>query len=477
MKKLVFLFVCIFSVLLCVPRNRLAALNVISTDIVTFIDGNPIESYLILKQIFVSVEDLKGYGFLVTEDKEKETILVILEKSETTKRVFFPKEKINVLKEDYIVGKSLYPVQETTKKVYLEEKQAATVYMVEERICIPIEELKQFGSINWEEETRQIRVEIWETQLKENLNVIFSTRKTNSYLNAFNETTIGVYKYGKNQGKFFCFYDYVVNDGTNYFYDGYNQNYLQYENDELNGYCLFTSFRDDSYPCERIEGYYTDGKLNGWVRHGFANDNYRYGYYVENVVQYIDGELQLPRDLVPTPHIIDISATGLTSENRDVYHALASESGDTIEPYFFKNGLKKSHRGQSGFFELYMDGRLMRSENRKYKYVLFAEDAVDVSSSCYLTREGNLYNENQTIIMKDVKAFISLHPQDNESDNETIVLKKDGSVWQCFIPRDYFPGDSQEYLGPPLFIMEDCVALFGSYNKTFALKSDHSLWS
>ena len=70
---------------------------VLYTDIVTYIDGEAIQSYNIEGYTAIIVEDLESFGFDVEWDNEARTLTVVRDPSETVSSSYIPEENTHTV--------------------------------------------------------------------------------------------------------------------------------------------------------------------------------------------------------------------------------------------------------------------------------------------------------------------------------------------------------------------------------------------
>lgn len=132
------------------------------TDIVTFIDGSPIESYNYNDYTYVVAEDLANYGFDVKWDGEKRELAVTREKF-----AFSPYAGtfVNEKKTDKSsVGAAKFSVYPTDIKTYVNGEKS-DAYNINGKTIINTDWLGLFGSCSYDDILRRYDVKILENEI------------------------------------------------------------------------------------------------------------------------------------------------------------------------------------------------------------------------------------------------------------------------------------------------------------------------
>lgn len=120
------------------------------TDIVAYIDGQPIESYNIDGETAIVAEQLIGYGFNVTWNAEERSLSI----TEGTRLV--PKRDVTVLDiPPAIIGKKKSEVYYTDIVTYIDGAPVKS-YNVGGSTIIIFDSLSAFGDISWQSDERTI---------------------------------------------------------------------------------------------------------------------------------------------------------------------------------------------------------------------------------------------------------------------------------------------------------------------------------
>ncbi len=122
------------------------------TDIRTYINEKPIQSFNIDGYTAIAVEDLKIYGFDVEWDEKGRILNVTNENSE----VVNPSVQIPYVSND-LIGKKALPVLYTDIKTYINGEEVES-YNIGGKTIINIAKLNQFGNINWFPSSREIKI-------------------------------------------------------------------------------------------------------------------------------------------------------------------------------------------------------------------------------------------------------------------------------------------------------------------------------
>jgi len=152
MKRLLFLLLATFILSNTVYAENKEVAKTQETNIVCTIDGLFIESYAIDGFMYLPVEKLSDYGFVVNE----------------TANGFDLDRKEIVYFDGYYDEKDTNGnliVYENTTPVIINDKVANT-YLIEDRIVIQADELLAFGDVSWNENTQTVEISIIANELK-----------------------------------------------------------------------------------------------------------------------------------------------------------------------------------------------------------------------------------------------------------------------------------------------------------------------
>ena len=158
MKKIMFLIlicgVMIFSV--CPVFAQKVA---VKSDIKAYIDYTPIGSYNVDGYTYVIAEELRNYGFDVIWNNDERTLKII--RKELTSPIY-TKE---LFEADTDPVSSSYLIYPTDIKTYLNDIQANS-FNIGGQTVIQIDELARCGNFEWDAENREVKVTIYEAELK-----------------------------------------------------------------------------------------------------------------------------------------------------------------------------------------------------------------------------------------------------------------------------------------------------------------------
>lgn len=518
MKKGFICFIlCAFIGLSTMPAYAAPSTSVLSTDIVTFIDMRPIASYNINNSTYIAAEDLQGYGFSVQWDGENRSLTVTRSPDPNANYAFMPKEGINVLKKDCVIGKRLFTVYPTDIRTVV-GGDPVSAYNINGKTLINVNELERFGYISWNGNKRKIDVKILEKELGQQYSVITENYKQNYLLledtsqgytaseydvtryigevdrnsphgiglmetegadscQTYNNIALGYFQNGLKHGAMLEKNTFHTICCINHFYTQYSYDLLQYENGQLNGYCLLTYERDDNYDnCTRTEGFYQDGQLNGWGRIGHFDDDYLYGFVIDEEGIYKNG-LFSPLDnakKLPAENIVSLNADqepALITENGDYYVFQKFADSENYSPFYIGNGIQKRIH-PPGDLILKQDGTLIMKNDITGELITVANGVKDFNSSCYLTKDGRLCNYTHATLLDNVKEI--------SGNDRILALKNDGSVWY-FRSNGYYKYQNSNWidgkdLSKPIFIMDHCNSIFAGSSVFYAVKEDSTLY-
>ncbi|HIW57155.1 MAG TPA: WG repeat-containing protein [Firmicutes bacterium] len=131
--------------------NPIRRSEILSTDIIAYIDGAPIRSYNIDGYTGVIVEDLRDYGFEVNWNEDTRTLSVSYNQTgNTAAAAYIPEENAAP------AGSHIAYAHKTDIKTYVSGDEVAA-YNIGGETIILIDELSRFGEITWDEESRSVR--------------------------------------------------------------------------------------------------------------------------------------------------------------------------------------------------------------------------------------------------------------------------------------------------------------------------------
>ncbi|MGV8145797.1 MAG: glycoside hydrolase family 26 protein [Alkaliphilus sp.] len=124
---------------------------VLETDIKTYINGNPINSFNINGKTAVVVEELGNYGFDVRWDGVARNLIVSRDKNKEFSLIFTNNE------EDFIIGRRAFNVLYTDIKTYIDGVRIES-FNINGLTAIYISSLKKYGELSWDNSTRTVKL-------------------------------------------------------------------------------------------------------------------------------------------------------------------------------------------------------------------------------------------------------------------------------------------------------------------------------
>ena len=131
--------------------------EVITTDIVTYIDEQPIPSYNINDYTYVIAEELAHYGFDVYW-RAAERKLEIYEKGGEIPCCYPDAEKINLRKDATPKGQHAFDVYETDIVTTL-NNEPVNAYNVDGQTLIQVDELSRFAYFSYDDTRREVKID------------------------------------------------------------------------------------------------------------------------------------------------------------------------------------------------------------------------------------------------------------------------------------------------------------------------------
>lgn len=135
--------------------------EVLSTDIVTFIDGSPIESYNYLDYTYVVAEDLRNYGFDVAWDADARRLDITRPERNFTPYI---DDFVNVKKGGNLFV-PVFDVYVTDIKTYINGALAQS-YNIDGRTIINTDALQVFGICTYDNDKRRYDVDILSREIE-----------------------------------------------------------------------------------------------------------------------------------------------------------------------------------------------------------------------------------------------------------------------------------------------------------------------
>ncbi len=333
MKKMIsviMFFILIFSAAYAADFGVIG--EVLTTDIICFIDEQPISSYNINGFTYVIAEELGGYGFSVLWNAEKRTLSVNRDKE--ADRIFPSIDIINVKKGTERIGDFRYNVYSTDIVTYLNGEKIDACN-VNGRTLINAEFLSSCGLVSYNNDIRTIKVDLvsfdaaeykkgetvslpcekiegkitYTGETKDNLPNGYGTIKeeyeyTNGLMSSEAYYTSGLFKDGKKNG-------YISFAGTKIPHNGSDRrkreyfSLTEYENDEIADYSLSLTYMDGQLEVRSEQ-------TKNYKRECVIDPTYKYGYRIEKE-GYTNswGEIT-SYEKIPTPEIKAVDVGEIT---------------------------------------------------------------------------------------------------------------------------------------------------------------------
>lgn len=135
--------------------------NVLSTDIIAYVDNIPIHSYNYQNHTYVMAEELRDYGFDVVWNGKNRTLNITLPQKRTEKEMSYEEEQrfLSSAKAE-TPGKKRFDVYQTDIQVLFDgkpiqtEEHAKTSVNVNGNTLVLFSALKHFGDVKWDQEYR-----------------------------------------------------------------------------------------------------------------------------------------------------------------------------------------------------------------------------------------------------------------------------------------------------------------------------------
>lgn len=135
--------------------------NAVKSDIRAFIDYTPIESYLINGYTYIIAEQLANYGFDVSYDVDSHSLYISRKKFTTP---IYTKEMWNASVSKQVGA----DIIDSDIQVYL-DGQIANSYAIQGNVLIMFDELQRYGTVEWDQYSRQISSTIFKHELQREL--------------------------------------------------------------------------------------------------------------------------------------------------------------------------------------------------------------------------------------------------------------------------------------------------------------------
>lgn len=484
--------------------------EVLSTDIVAFIDEQPIDSFNINDYTYIIAEDLRGYGFDVIWDGEKRTLEI--ERNKEGDRVFLPMEKINVKKADIPFRKRVFDVYETDIITYI-SGHPANAYNVDGQTLIMIDELSKYGYFSYDDEKRCVKIDMAGFDRDEILNnssnqtIQLPCDKIEGKI-----TYTGEIKDGKPNGYGVIHESYEYTNGLqsteDYYYSG------KFINGEKEGYVSYLGKRvphngsdrrvRDYFSLKRysngvadgysLEIYYVEGELparaesNGTFKRSIVSDeSYRYGYRVESEGntdskgQIIDYEKTEAGNIKAVDAYQDRIL--IVAENGDLYGL-----GDLSEmrkdvPVKIDSGISSAASGYAQPSVIDKDGNLYYLWDKIYKYnntdvPYLATNVKKTNEEFFLTNDGKLYQKQIQYgwTMYDEPKLIAENVKDFSANfSRMLFIKENGDVYFARFNSEGTTWMDNLDLSAPVKVFENAKAV-SCLQRNLVIDKNDTLW-
>lgn len=510
MKKFILLTVALLAVSLNVRAEIIG--EVLSTDIIAFIDEQPIESFNINDYTYIIAEDLRDYGFDVIWSEAGRTLTVL--RNREAERGFLPIEKVNIKKEDVPFRKHVFDVYETDIITYI-GSNAANAYNVNGQTLIMIDELSLYGNFSYDDSSRCVKIDMAgfdENNIlsSENESIALPCDKIEG-----NITYTGEAADGKPDGSGVIHEAYEYTNGLesteNYYYSG---NFIS---GEMNGYIYhhgikiphngsdrrvreqygfkkYTNGIADGYS---LELYYAQGELvtrneskGNFKREIVPDSSYRYGYRIEKEGftdsrgQIIDYEKTDAGRIKRADACEGLSL--VLTENGDLYGF-----GDFSNTYNYitkevpvkiDSGISFAASGYNNPSVIDESGRLYYLWDKIYKYnntdvPALAENVKKSNEMFFLTNDGNLYRKQlqYTWTMYDEPELIAEDVADFSGKDRMMFLKNNGDVYFARFNSEGHTWNDGLDLSTPVKVFENAKAV-SCIQRNLVIDENNVLW-
>ncbi|MBQ4087749.1 MAG: hypothetical protein IJC78_05835 [Clostridia bacterium] len=482
---------CLFAV----PAHAGIIGEVITTDIVTYIDEQPIESYNINDYTYVIAEELRDYGFDVRW-LAAERRLEIFEKGGSIPNKYPSADLINVRKDSYEKGKHAFDVYSTDIVTTL-NGETVNAYNVDGQTLIQIDELSRFAYFSYNDAKREVKIAktawyadwLYNQSAKNEISVpsekaygtvTFSGdaidgkvsgrgKLTEVYENKgeglqFTETieTIGKFEDGKIYEPVvsYQYKKYVPYNGTDRrvretytFNGGMGEPGMQYS----------VTYYDDGSKARKEEK--VSGGQVTYRRETVYDSEYRFGYRVVNEGSVTPfGQIADYKETAAgrITHVKADSFTGfLTDENGVAFAAGYIEAGPNAVPVKIADHVKMAI-SETMFVD--KNDRLISGD------AVLAEDILYASERVYLKKDGGLYQTNGTLIDRNVSEAsadggLVLYIKGTDAYYVRLNFEEEGAKWNdgfdLSSPVKVFEGAKSVSRGNRFLIIDENDTLWG----------------
>ncbi len=469
--------------------------EVITTDIVTYIDEQPIESYNINDYTYVIAEELQEYGFAVYWRSE-ERKLEIFEMGGAIPRSYPSADLINVRKDANVKGQHAFDVYETDIVTTL-NGEVVNAYNVDGQTLIQVDELARFAHFSYNDARREVKIAkaawyadwLFEQSAKEDLAlpceredgvILYTGDVVDGKPNGLGRI-VEIYE---NRGEGLQYLENVITTGK--FVDGeIYEPVVTYTNGVRVPYNGTDQRKRQSYSFRAGEGngnmrysvtYYDDGskarveeKVSGdkviYRRETVYDPAYRFGYRVvqEGPVNPLGSYADYSE--TAAGKIVSVEAdsfTGLIVDEKGTLFATGyTEQGGSPVP------VKLSENVSSAATEnLYLgtDGVLYNGGEA------IAENVVWMSERVYVKENGELYQMNGTLIDNGVSQAsaengLVLYIKNGDAYYLRLNFEEEGSKWNDALdlskPVKVFEGAKYVSRGNRFLVVDEGGTLWG----------------
>ena len=517
MKKVILMLaaVCAASMGVCAHAEVIG--EVLSTDIGTLIDFEPIKSYNINDYTYIKAEDLRDYGFDVAWNTEVR-ILSITRNPDAERKICMSKEDINIKKSEIEQRRHLYDVYSTDIKTYLDGEEISA-FNVDGETLIQVDYLQKFGNFSYIDGERMVYIDMFAAAIdkayenaakSEDLNIAADDYSTTVYngdtedgkpcgagrttyrkdvpdgLRELNTTvTTGYYSGGVLNGNAYTNVSREERGGSA---QGLNESfiYASYKDGKQDGLVMERYIKSVRYSPMQYEYMYKDGIKTGKYRISMVDKEYLYGFMVtEEGENDSDGEVinyepyendspfvKLYRENLYDEFTVEKEDGTLYTNSKSKVFTLTDKVPEPIETTADIDNVKMISSN--------MDS-LGRSGDTGARILLLTENGDVYYERRNFTDEGSAWLDDMDL-SEPVKVFSDA--KSVYAENSFFVIKNDDSLW--FWDDEYynrektgleFYSDGYEYTREPVKICEDVKKVSEGGGYVMVIKNDGTLWA
>lgn len=511
--------ICTLSLGTCVKAEITG--EVLSTDIGTLIDFEPVKSYNINDYTYIKAEDLRDYGFNVGWNEEAR-LLSITRNHEADRKICMSKEDINVKKNDIEQRKHVYDVYSTDIRTYLDGEEIAA-YNVGGETLIQVDYLQKFGNFTYSDEERMVYIDILRTELDRAYENANAPKDVEIASDEYSTTVYnGEVKYSDNgnvpEGIGRMTYSKNVPDGlkeltttvTTGFFNGTTLNgnayienlhierggsrpgqsetitYSSYKNGEKDGLEIIKEIKTDWSPLKMYEYTYVNGIQTGMYRKSEINSEYLYGFMVVE-----EGEKDKEGDTVNYV-LYENNSPFVKIYHENCYNAFYVEKADST---LYSNSLSKVFTLMDTAPEpINTTPDIDNVKMIANSMTSLGESGDNGGRLLLLTDNGDVYHERRNYtaenaywtdgldLSEPVKVFSDAKYV--YCENGYFVIKNDNSLW--YWNDDYYNRqktgnelypEAAEIIKEPTKICEDVKSVSEGSGFMMVIKNDNTLWA